>query len=1078
VEIEDLRSIDPRQTRLPEPWRSLPAYPIQAGEALKIEVIRRGDPQPEPDSLSLKRDIWLDFDGRGYTLQDKITGKMTSGWRLSVEPELILGRARLDGKPQFITRLEKTGRMGLEVRRGDIDLLAESRIEKAAKRVPASGWGEDFQRVQANLHLPPGWKLLTISGVDSEHHSWLRQWTLYDLFLVFVIAVAAGKLWGWRWSLPVLLTLTLIWHEPDAPRHVWLFLLAMTALHRVLPDGGYRKAAYLGRAAGLAVLIVITLPFMVEQARTAIFPQLALQGRGYEAIHQARAPASPPMATQDSVGSSVQLESFLAEKDDYYSFKEGAGRPKAAPKIADWQPDPEANIQTGPGLPSWSWQRIPLNWNGPVSAEQHIQLTLAGPTTNLLLNLSRILLLLLIAWRFSDWRSMGFSGPNTPIQTAILLMSLSLGLTDLSKPLQAAPQDTGFPPAEVLAQLEQRLLQPPDCLPRCAGIQRMHLLLDDQQMTAQLFVHTAIETAIPLPLDTRQQTPQQVSVDGKAGSVLARDHQGRIWLRLDPGRHRVRLSARLPALQQLQLPLPLTPQRLEVESSSWSVEGLGKNQVPEKQLHLTRVKSAIPLPDLAEERFAPQSLPPFVNVERNLRLDLEWQVETRVRRLSPIGVPVVLHIPLLADESVITDGITVKDGKALVNMSPNSAEIHWISRLPIKPKLLLRAPETVKWMEQWQVDVGPVWHAKLEGIAPVHHQGRQRWLPTWKPWPSETLAITLDRPSGVDGATRTIDRSSLTLRPGKRATDASLEFRLRSSQGGRHEIVLPPRAELLSVEIDDQLQPIRQEGERVSLPLHPGEQIFRLAWRQDQEIEPIWRTPTTDLGLDSVNSQIRTEMAHDRWVLFTRGPTLGPAVLFWGELLIILLAALILGRFRGYSPLGTVSWLLLGVGLSQVSIWAGLLVVVTFFAFGYRRGMSPPDYPRSFNLMQLVLVMLALFTLITLFLSVQQGLLGLPQMQIGGNGSSAYQLNWYQDRSSGELPVATIYSAPLWIYRLLMLAWALWLAFSLLSWMKWAWESFSRQGRWIEIKIRLPRRKKQATRSPSTSAAEPSPGRE
>ena len=35
-----------------------------------------------------------------------------------------------------------------------------------------------------------------------------------------------------------------------------------------------------------------------------------------------------------------------------------------------------------------------------------------------------------------------------------------------------------------------------------------------------------------------------------------------------------------------------------------------------------------------------------------------------------------------------------------------------------------------------------------------------------------------------------------------------------------------------------------------------------------------------------------------------------------------------------------------------------------------------------------------------LFLAVEQGLLGSPDMQIIGNQSSAFNLNWYQDRSS------------------------------------------------------------------------------
>ena len=71
-----------------------------------------------------------------------------------------------------------------------------------------------------------------------------------------------------------------------------------------------------------------------------------------------------------------------------------------------------------------------------------------------------------------------------------------------------------------------------------------------------------------------------------------------------------------------------------------------------------------------------------------------------------------------------------------------------------------------------------------------------------------------------------------------------------------------------------------------------------------------------------------------------------------------------------------------------------------------------------------------------------------PDMQIVGNQSSAFSLRWYQDRSLTILPTATVISVPLMAYRLLMLAWSLWLAVSLLNWLKWGWTCFSSNGLW------------------------------
>jgi len=76
--------------------------------------------------------------------------------------------------------------------------------------------------------------------------------------------------------------------------------------------------------------------------------------------------------------------------------------------------------------------------------------------------------------------------------------------------------------------------------------------------------------------------------------------------------------------------------------------------------------------------------------------------------------------------------------------------------------------------------------------------------------------------------------------------------------------------------------------------------------------------------------------------------------------------------------------------------------------------------------------------------------LGSPDMQITGNQSSAYNLNWYQDRSLASLPQAGVISVPLLVYRLFMLAWALWLALSLLNWLKWGWRCFSSKALWLK----------------------------
>lgn len=97
---------------------------------------------------------------------------------------------------------------------------------------------------------------------------------------------------------------------------------------------------------------------------------------------------------------------------------------------------------------------------------------------------------------------------------------------------------------------------------------------------------------------------------------------------------------------------------------------------------------------------------------------------------------------------------------------------------------------------------------------------------------------------------------------------------------------------------------------------------------------------------------------------------------------------------------------------------------------------------------QLALALLSLIALLFLFYAVEQGLLGLPDMQVAGNNSDAYTLNWYRDHSASTLPRPWLFTAPLWTYRVLMLAWALWLAYSLLNWLRWGWGCYAAGGLW------------------------------
>ncbi len=1067
VEVAGVTPVDPRQTNLPADWRSLPAYRVGRGETMRLEVVRRGDPEPEPDKLGLARQLWLDFGGDGYTIQDTLTGTMTRGWRLEASPALELGQVTIGGQPQFITTLPGSDRQGVEVRRGSLQLVADSRYGGPIGDLRAVGWDQDMQSLRLHLNLPPGWRLFSASGMDNVPDTWLQRWTLLDLFLVLIASVAVYRLWGWRWGLIALVTLALVWHEQAGigpPRYVWLNLLAAVALLRVLPQGRIRQAVTWYRNLALLVLVLIAIPFMVGEIRLAIYPQL-----------ERHASIRPQPVVADRVGG-IALEeapsSAPAEpatrQESYAPLSKGQSLSQYLSESRQLtQIDPNARVQTGPGLPSWRWRQVDLLWNGPVDRGQRAGLVFLSPGHNLVLGFLRVGLLAALALLM-----MGFNyAPGRGVYRQAGLLGALLLLPMVMAVPQPAAAD--IPDPALLDELKTRLLQAPDCMPACAQSSRLRLEIDRETLHLRVEVHAEAAVAVPLPANSLHWLPEAVLIDGEPAPALFRARDGGLWTRVDEGTHQISLAGPSPDRSRFQLPLTLRPHRVDIQSEGWIVEGVHEDDVPDAQLQLTRVKADGQVP--AIRALEPSAMPTFTRVERTLRLNLDWTAETHVIRLSPAANAAIVEVPLLPGESVLTEGVRTVDGKVLVNMPPGEREAFWVSTLEKQSSLTLAAAETASWHEVWRVDVSPMWHLETDGIAVAHHKDRTgNWLPEWWPWPGEKVRLAVTRPEGVEGQTLTIDASTLTVQPGKRATDATLTLTARSSQGGQHTLLLPEGADLQSVTIDGTAQPVRQDGRTVTLPLVPGKQTLALSWRTGQGIEPLYRTPQLDLGARSVNTMIELELGRNRWTLLAGGPRLGPAVLFWSTLLVIVLVAVGLSRVP-FTPLRMHHWLLLGIGLSQVPVAMAAVAVGWLLALGLRGRSEPKLRPVSFDLMQIGLALLTLLALGFLFAAIKQGLLGLPEMQISGNGSSAYNLRWYQDRSVEQLPQAWVASVPLLVYRLLMLAWALWLAFALLRWLRWGWTSFSSHGIWRPLNLRKSRKRgppreneKESPQSPAT----------
>jgi hypothetical protein len=1083
--IEGAVQVDPRQADVPEEWGGFPAYAMNDGDSLSIEQRTRGLDDEVANRLSLQREIWLDFSGDGWFARDRIGGTMQSGWRFDLAAPFSLQRAQAlnsrDGSDALlITKGDKAGTSGVEWRNPQVSLGAGLRVDSAQHSMPVSGWQQVFDQVSTTVHLPFGYRLIAAPGTDRASGSWLSRWTLLDVFLAAIIILLGARLFGWVGGALTALYLLLGYQEHGSPLWTLLVVLALGLIMRALPKGRLATAAGLLRIAALALLLMLAVPFAAGQLRLALYPQLESGGVTVDFTR-------PPDLGGQADGYAVQevMQEPVVDAESYptnappppatpppppapeYSTTRGGNLSAKMSSIASAQRQlliskysQSTVVQTGGGEPGWRLgSTYQLNWSGPVLPDQEVRMLIASPWS---VRLLRVLLVAALAWllwqivRGTNWR---WRAARLNSVAGLLVLGASL----LSIPLAQAED---YPPEALLQQLRARLTEAPVCAPQCANLANAEISVSGDQLRVGLEVHALARVAVPIPFDEKSLSTRSISIDG-AGNDAVLSYSGKSWIAVDRGVHRIELNYAISG-DRIALAFPMTPERVRFSGETWQASGLSDERLLTETLTLVRARANAGQ-DIAA---AAQRFPPYVRVYRSLSLDLDWRVENTVERLAPRDGGFTVSLQTITGEHVSTAGLKLKDGKLTIGLADGENQASWQSTLEQADSLILTAPDLGSHAEVWKILVSPTWHVEFSGV-PESGSGTSGANGEYHefefhPLPGETLSLKVSKPVAVDGATRAIDSLNLSSDFGLRARTHTLQFDMRASQGGDQVITLPKDAELLGVTRNGASIGARMLDGKLSLPISPGAQKYDVRFRDNTEMSARIGTPEVSLGLPAANITLTVSLPNDRWLLAAFGPAVGPAVLFWGELVVAIILAWLLSRWRSAS-LRFHHWLLLVLGFSTFS-WLALVVVVAWLvALDWRAG-NAPETNWKFNLAQLGLAGLSLIALVCLFASIRNGLLGSPDMVVRGNGSWAGHLQWFSDRSVDALPTASVISLPLWVYNIVMLFWALWLAWAVVGWLRSGFSAWMSCGYW------RPWRKEKAAEQIELPAAPPPPG--
>jgi hypothetical protein len=1064
--IEGVAGTDPAQANVPQGWRDLPAYRLDPASVLRVVERSRGLSAQDANELRLQRTAWLDFSGAGYTVVDALSGRMRQGWRLDMDIPYILQSARTQsGESLLVTAGAASGLTGVEVREPKVALSAVSRIAQRGGALPATGWRTRFVQVAGQLVMAPGYRLLAAFGPDSAPEAWLERWRLLDIFAVLLIGTVAWRILGVRTALIALAAIGLTYQEGGSPTWLWLNVLIALALLRAAPAGRLRTWAAAYRLLGLGAVLLALVPFAITQVRLAVYPQLEalleampapvasnMAAREKDERHyKVAAPASAAVAGLSSATrlSRVTVTGARATEIEEAVVAQEGGRY-----------EPGALVQAGPGLPDWSYHVYHYSWNGPVERDATARFLVSPPWMTRLWRVLGVILSVLLLYELAAkellslpawWRS------QSPAGAAVVILGLALTFGAPS-PARAS----GTPDPALLKELQTRLLEPPRCAPDCADVLSADVSVGAARLTIMLTVSALDGVGVALPGAEPNWIPDLVQVDGAAAGGVYRSPQGVRYLTVARGRHVVRVEGALPALDALALAFPLRPHVIDVTAPGWDVGGVSERHLVSGALELARRSvvagsSAAPTP---QEEF-----PAFVSVDRLFHLAHDWVIETTVARVAPKSSAFTVSLPLLAQEAVTTPGVKAERGLVPVGLAAGEASRTFTSILPHTNTLELVATAAASHAEHWRFEVGANWHVEFSGVPPVAPEDDSEesdgvWTFEYYPRPGERLKLNVTRPTAAGGGTVAFDHVRLQTRVGKRSSDTALELQYRSTQGGRQTLRIPPGAVVTRVLSDGDPLALRPENGELSLSALPGNHTWSVNWQTSTGEKLITRSPQVTVAAPASNLQLSLRLPEDRWVLYVFGPGVGPTILYWGELLLFVVVAWLLGRTR-LTPLATRDWLLLGLGLSTFS-WLALGVFIVFIAvFEWRARYAAPADPQRFNLLQLGSGVLAVIALLAVVTAVPKGLLAHPDMRILPDGG---ELAWFVDQSSGALPSPGVLSVSLWWYKIAMLAWALWLSFALTRWTRWAWGVFASHGLW---------RARTAITSPSPPAPPP-----
>lgn len=1038
VRVEGITAIDASFFYVP--WtQSYPTYQVSPGDSLQLIQLERGLSETPQSDINLSRYLWLAHDGKSWSATDSLGGvrpgldrvELGFGWELQFANETLDG----ESTALLISRLEvgldeqpMDQNPGVEIRSELVQVDAGLSSLRQGSSLVANGWSEPMQSIEMYLQLGPGYRLFATQGVDQDTNSWVVQWELLDWFILLLLVLAGFYAAGYIGALLSLLTGLLIWQQLPGLIIGLLILWIILIIKKEFLHEKVQQTLAVITGVVLAILVIYFIPFAGSEITYSMYPQLhddapvSSSNRGVETVNSTMQWEQPEAIVSESYTTSSQADEDSAELQRVSV----TGSRISKKDILGPLPDGLAT-QAGQATPQWTWYSHYLKMDAEVQPRQEIRLFILSPWQTALWRLSAVLLFLLVLFLAANKAFPNYLLKLKPkaSNAALLFLLLAVSGVDNNTYAQAV-----LPDATMLNALKERLIVPPECAENCTSIERAVIDVMQDAVQISLRVHSLRNESFPLP-DSQDLVLQQVSVNGVLMEKVGRFVEPNIPLGV--GTHRVNIKYLIPSVDSVTLTFNLLPAQAEVINTGWQISGLRGYQLAGNSLRFDRLQTDADAPAFITSI----NVTPYAKLQRSITISNDWSVDSTIQRLAPEHGSIVVPIKLLEGESPLATEYEL-EGRVIqaVYSDDGASENGWGSNLEHFNEMILTADNNGAYSESWSFTIGQQFHVEFSGVpevAPSNQWGSYQER-IFYPLPGEVLTVRISQPIPITTNTIAVDEFRQEDTIGKHARKVDISLLLRNNITQDYQLTLPGDAVLNDVWLDGVSHQQSLSAGVLIVPVSAGSHRLLVSYNQPLGVTTKLQSSHVNMDIPTANIHHKMIMGESRWVLWIGGAGIKPTVLYWSQLVVMLLVVSILVKLN-WTPLRFWQWLLIGMGFSTIH-WGGALIVVLWLhLISWRQNRSWVGDRGQFQ--QVAMIVTAIASLFVVITALPKSMLSSPDMHIQGFGSNANQINWFIDKVSSTMPDRWVISLPLWCYQAFILIWALWLAVMLVSWVRW-----------------------------------------